>query len=55
MDSKEYYKEAEKNADVLLKCASNKCNSEIKKAQDYYNGYQQGIEDMLRCIRKGQY
>lgn len=55
MDSKEYYEETEKNANVLLNNASNKCNSEIKKAQDFYSGYQQGIEDLLRCIREDQY
>ena len=40
MEKKEY-EEIEKNADILQKNASNKCN-----------GYQQGIEDLLKCIRR---
>ena len=44
--------EIEKSADILQKNASNKCNAEIQKAQNYYNGYQQGIEDLLKCIRR---
>ena len=51
MDKKEY-EEIEKNADILQRNASNKCNAEIQKAQNYYNGYQQGIEDLLKCIRR---
>lgn len=46
------YEEIEKNADILQKNASNKCNTEIQKAQNFYNGYQQGIEDLLKCIRR---
>ena len=46
MENKEY-EEIEKSADILQKNASNKCNAEIQKAQNYYNGYQQGIEDLL--------
>ena len=51
MENKEY-EEIEKSADILQKNASNKCNAEIQKAQNYYNGYQQGIEDLLKCIRR---
>lgn len=49
MEKKEY-EEIEKNADILQKNASNKYNTEIWKAQNLYNGYQQGIEDLLKCI-----
>ena len=51
MENKEY-EELEKSADILQKNASNKCNAEIQKAQNYYNGYQQGIEDLLKGIRR---
>ena len=39
-------------SDILQKNASNKCNTEIWKAQNFYNGYQQGIEDLLKCTRR---
>lgn len=29
-----------------------KCNAEVQKAQDIYNGYQQGLEDMLKILRR---
>ena len=51
MDKKEY-EEIEKNADILQKNTSNKCNAEIQKAQNFYNGYQQGVEDLLKSIRR---
>lgn len=51
MDKKEY-EEIEKNADILQHNASINCNAEIQKAQNYYNGYQQGVEDLLKCIRQ---
>ena len=51
MDKKEY-EEIERNANILQTNASNKCNAEIQKAQNYCNGYQQGIEDLLKCIRR---
>lgn len=50
MDKKSM-EEIEKNADMLQKNASIKCNTEIQKAQNYYNDYQQGIEDLVKCIR----
>lgn len=49
---KKDYEEIEKNADILQKNASDKCNHEIQKAQNFYNGYQQGIEDLLKSIRR---
>lgn len=52
IDGEKEYEEIEKNADILQKNASNKCNTEIWKAQNFYNGYQQGIEDLLKCTRR---
>ena len=49
---KKDYEEIEKNADILQRNASIKCNAEIQKAQNFYNGYQQGIEDLLKSIRR---
>lgn len=51
MEKKEY-EEIERTADILQKNASNKCNAEIQKTQNYYNGYQQGIEELLKSIRR---
>lgn len=51
MEKKEYA-EIEKRADELQANAGRKCNEEIQKAQSYYNGYQQGVEDLLRSIRR---
>lgn len=50
--NKEEYEELEKNADTLQRNASTKCNAEISKAQNYCQGYQQGVEDLLRCVRR---
>lgn len=50
--SKEEYEKLEKNADTLEKNASRKCNADVQKAQNFYNGYQQGLEDLLRCARQ---
>lgn len=49
MDKKEY-EEIEKNANILQHNASINCNADIQKAQNYYNGYQQGVEDLLKYI-----
>ena len=49
---KEEYEKLEKNADTLEKNASRKCNADIQKAQNFYKGYQQGLEDLLRCARQ---
>lgn len=54
MDKKEY-EDIEKSANILEHGASTRCNTEIQKAQNLYNGYQQGIEDLLRCIRTSQW
>ena len=51
MDKKEY-EEIEKKANELEHNANIKRNSEIQKAQDFFNGYQQGIEDLLKCLRR---
>ncbi|MDR3779340.1 MAG: hypothetical protein Q3Y15_00085 [Candidatus Copromonas sp.] len=54
MDKKEY-EEIEKNANILQHNASINCNADIQKAQNYYNGYQQGVEDLLKYIRQRRY
>lgn len=51
MDKKEY-EEIERKANELEYNASSKCNAEVQKAQNFYNGYQQGIEDMLKILRR---
>ena len=50
--SKEEYEKLEKSADNLEKNAIRKCNADVQKAQNFYNGYQQGLEDLLRCARQ---
>ena len=54
MDKKEY-EEIENNANILQHNASITCNADIQKAQNYYNGYQQGVEDLLKYIRQRRY
>lgn len=49
---KSEYEKIEKDADMLQKYASEKCNAEIQKAQNFYNGYKQGVEDLIKCIRR---
>lgn len=49
---KETYKEIEKSADSLQTVASRKKNREIERANSFYDGYIQGIEDLLRSIRQ---
>ena len=49
MDKKEY-EEIERKANELEHNASIKCNAEVQKAQNFYNGYQQGIEDILKIL-----
>lgn len=51
MDKKEY-EEIERKADELEHNASIKCNAEVQKAQNFYSGYQQGIEDILKILRR---
>ena len=54
MDKKEY-EEIERKANELEHNASIKCNAEVQKAQNFYNGYQQGIEDMLKILRRNEH
>ena len=49
---KETYKEIEKIADNLQASAGRKKCREIERANSFYEGYEQGIEDMLRSIRQ---
>ena len=48
----ETYKEIEKIADNLQASAGRKKCREIERANSFYEGYEQGIEDMLRSIRQ---
>ena len=50
--NKEEYEKMEKNADFLEKNECIKCKSEVLKAQSFYNGYQQGLEDLLKYARQ---
>lgn len=51
---KETYKEIEKSADSLQAVASRKKSREIERANSFYDGYIQGIEDLLRSIRQAK-
>lgn len=44
----------EEAANRLQHEASVKCSRELEKAQKYKEGYTQGVEDLLRCIRRGE-
>ena len=49
---KETYKEIEKIADNLQASDVRKKCRELERANSFYEGYEQGIEDMLRSIRQ---
>ena len=53
MNSQEY-DQIEEAANRLQHEASVKCSRELEKAQKYKEGYTQGVEDLLRCIRRGE-
>ena len=44
----------EEAANRLQHEASVKCSRELEKAQKSKEGYTQGVEDLLRCIRRGE-
>ena len=46
------YEEVEKTADSLQAAATRKKNREVAKINSFYDGYIQGIEDLLRSIRQ---
>ena len=46
------WKGIEKIADNLQAAAGRKKCREIERANSFYEGYEQGIEDMLRSIRQ---
>lgn len=50
--NKEEYDEIEEAANRLQHEAGVKCSREIEKAQKYKEGYVQGVEDLLRWIRR---
>ncbi len=51
--NKEEYEQIEQAASSLQRNSSIMCSKEIEKAQKYHEGYEQGIEDLLKCIRIG--
>ena len=50
--SDEEFEKLEESANILERNASLKCNSDVQKAQNFYNGYQQGLRDLLRCVSR---
>ena len=48
----EMIEEVEKTADSLQAAATRKKNLEVAKINSFYDGYIQGIEDLLRSIRQ---
>ncbi|MEG0721554.1 MAG: hypothetical protein RR446_07385 [Lachnospiraceae bacterium] len=50
MDKKEY-ELIESTANHLQRNEDERMNLEIKKVQEYVNGYKQGVEDLLKSIR----
>lgn len=50
--SDEEFEKLEKSANILEQNASLKCNSDVQKAQNFYNGYHQGLEGMLKILRR---
>ena len=48
------YDQIEEAANRLQREASVKCSRELEKAQKYKEGYEQGVEDLLRYIRRGE-
>lgn len=53
-EEKEPDDQMEETANRLQHEASVKCSRELEKAQKYKEGYTQGVEDFLRCIRRGE-
>ena len=51
MNSEEY-KILKENADILKENALGKCNLEVNKARNYYEGYQQAIWDLMKYVKK---
>lgn len=50
--SDEEFEKLEESANILEQNASLKCNLDVQKAQNFYNGYQQGLRDLLRCVSR---
>ncbi len=53
-EEKEPDDQMEETANRLQHEASVKCSRELEKARKYKEGYTQGVEDLLRCIRRGE-
>ena len=54
MDKQEYEK-VENTANRLQKLADERQAKAIQAANQYREGYVQGVEDILKCIRRGEY
>lgn len=50
--SDEEFEKLEESANILEHNASLKCNDDVQKAQNFYNGYQKGLRDLLRCVSR---
>ena len=48
----EEYKNLEESANILKENALTKCNLEVNKARDFYEGYQQAIWDLMKYVKK---
>lgn len=48
----EEYKTLKENMDILKDNALAKCNLEVNKARDFYDGYQQAIWDIMKLVKK---
>lgn len=54
MKQERYDEIAEYVVSALKRNNSIKCNQEIEKVQQYHEGYEQALEDILECIRRGE-
>ncbi len=54
MDKQEYER-IENTANRLQKLADERQAKAIRDANQYRNGYVQGVEELLKCIRRGEY
>ena len=49
---KKEYDEIEEQANRLQSEAGRRCNQQIKEVNKYHEGYIQGVEDLLKVIRR---
>lgn len=53
--NKQEYEKVENAANRLQKLADERQAKAIRDANQYRDGYVQGVEDLLKCIRRGEY